>query len=272
MDGCSLADFHIHPDFSFDAQGTIDEYCLAANEKGLGEICFTTHYDTNPAIAADDRRLKVNGKLIPATVENMKPYVEAVLEAAEKYYPPIVRCGVEVGYYPGCEEEIARLFETYPFYYRLCAIHEVGDIELCYDKSMNEKSKEISLEKLADKYFEIVNKAAASGMFDAIAHIDIYKKHGLRLYGDDVLTIHRGRIETVFETMVKNEVGIEINTSGLRKGLNEYYPTMDIVNMARKAGVRIMAMGSDAHRPEDVGYDLEAAASIAYELFPYTDE
>jgi len=270
--GYSLADFHIHPEFSFDAKGTIDEYCIEANKRGLGEICFTTHYDTNPAISEDDRRIKLNGQLVPATIENLKPYVDAVFEAAEKYYPPIVRCGIEVGYYPGCEDEIARLFETYPFYYKLCAIHEVENIELCYKKSMEQKTKQISLETLADKYFDIVDKAAGSGLFDCIAHIDIYKKHGLEFYGDDVLTIHRGRIEPVFKTMVKNDVGFEINTSGLRKGLNEYYPTMDIVNMARKAGVRIMAIGSDAHRPEDVGYDFEMAATIAYDLFPYTDE
>jgi histidinol-phosphatase (PHP family) len=270
--GYSLADYHIHPDFSFDATGSIGEYCEAANQKGLGEICFTTHYDTNPAIAEKNRRIKVNGQMLPATIDNLKPYVDAVSEAAEKYYPPIVRCGIEVGYYPGCEDEISRLFEKYPFYYKLCAIHEVDDIELCYMEQFEEKSKGIKLEVLADKYFKIVDKAATSGLFDTVAHIDIYKKYGLKLYGDDILTIHRGRIESVFNTMSKHEVGLEINTSALRKGHSEYYPSMDIVNMARKTGVRIMALGSDAHRPDEIGYDLEAAASIAPELFPYTDE
>ncbi len=272
IDGYSLADYHIHPDFSFDATGSIDDYCLAANQKGLGEICFTTHYDTNPIIAENERSIKVNGRMLPVTIDNLKPYVEAVFEAAEKYYPPIVRCGIEVGYYPGCEEEISRLFEKYPFYYRLCAVHEVEDIEFCYKEKFEKKSREIKLEALADKYFAIVDKAAASGLFDAVAHLDIYKTHGLKIYGNEILTIHRGRVDSVFKTMARHDVGIEINTSALRKGLTEYYPGMDIVNMARKAGVRIIAMGSDAHRPEDVGYDLETAATIAYELFPYTDE
>jgi len=270
--GYSLADFHVHPDFSFDAKGSVDDYCRAAMKMGLGEICFTTHYDSNPAITEKDRCIKVNGQMLPVTIDNLKPYVDAVFEAAEKYYPPIVRCGIEVGYYPGCEDEISRLFERYPFYYRLCAIHEVDDYQICYKSHFEEKSKKVKLNELADRYFILVKQAVESGLFDAIAHIDIYKRYGLQFYGDEVLTIHRGRIEDVFKAMSKNDVGIEINTSALRKGMNEYYPSMEIVNMARKAGVRILALGSDAHRPEDIGYDLDAAATIAPELFPYTDE
>jgi hypothetical protein len=36
--------------------------------------------------------------------------------------------------------------------------------------------------------------------------------------------------------------------------------------------VTIAAIGSDAHRPEDVAFDFNAAAAVAWELFPYCDE
>jgi histidinol-phosphatase (PHP family) len=86
------------------------------------------------------------------------------------------------------------------------------------------------------------------------------------------MTIHQGRIEKVFETMNKNQVGFELNTSAIRHGQFEYYPNMDIVNMARAAGTRLMALGSDAHRPADLALDFDAAAAVAYELVPYVDE
>ena len=47
---------------------------------------------------------------------------------------------------------------------------------------------------------------------------------------------------------------------------------MEIINMARKAGVRIAALGSDAHQPAQVGFDFDAAQMVAYDLFPYTNE
>ena len=72
--------------------------------------------------------------------------------------------------------------------------------------------------------------------------------------------------------MKKHGVGYEVNTSAIRHGLPEYYPSMEIVNMARAAGVDLITLGSDAHRPEDVGLDFSAATAVAYELFPYVDE
>ncbi len=271
-EGISLADYHVHPDFSFDAEGSIAEFCIAAEKKGLMEICFTSHFDTNPILSDRARSIKVNGDYLPHTVENFKIYVDAVLKAAEEYYPPLVRLGVEAGYYPGCEKNLERLFDSYPFYYRLGAVHEVDNIEICYGSRMEEHSKKIKLEDLADRYFALVTQAVETGLFDAIAHLDMYKKYGLKYYGDKVLKIHRGRIEPLFEAMVSHEVGLEINSSAIRKGHSEYYPTMEIVNMARSAGVRILAIGSDAHRPEEVGYDFEAASALAWELYPYCDE
>jgi histidinol-phosphatase (PHP family) len=270
----SLADYHVHPNFSFDAEGSIDEFCQAALNRGLNEICFTTHYDTNPVLSEEERSIRINGKMIPNSVDNIRPYVEAVQEAHKKYYPSglMVQGGIEVGYYPGCEKEIAALFKTYPFHYKLGAIHEVGEFNICYRDQVERYGGEIELTELATRYFALVGQAAASGLFDAIAHLDLYKKYGLKYYGEEVLGIHKEYLEPVLKSMAGANVGLELNTSALRKGHSEYYPSMDIVNMARRAGVRIVAIGSDAHRPEDVGYDFEAAAAIAYELFPYCDE
>jgi histidinol-phosphatase (PHP family) len=269
-----LADYHVHPDFSFDAVGTIDEYCRAAMQKGLSEICFTTHYDSNPILPERDRVIRLNGNLFPNSVERMKSYVEATYQANERYFPLglAVKCGVEFGYYPGCEKEMAELFRTYRFDYRMGAVHEVDDINICYDEHMEKCRGRMKLEDLMDRYFELVRLAASSGLLDSIAHLDMYKKYGIKHFGEDILTAHRGRIEAVFEALVENGTGLEINTSAVRRGHSEYYPSMEIINMARAAGASIVAIGSDAHKPEDVAYDFEAAAAIAYELFPYCDE
>lgn len=267
-----LADYHVHPDFSFDAEGSIDEYCRAAVEKGISEICFTTHYDTNPILSEKARSIKLNGRLVLNSVENIKGYVDAVRAAREKYFLPVVKCGIEIGYYPGCEEQISQLFSKYSFDYRLGAIHEVGDFDVCSKKHFERNHANVKIEDLADNYFALVRQAVETGLFDAIAHLDVYKKYGLQYYGDPLLTVHRGRVESVFEAMVRTETGLEINTSALRKGHKEYYPSMDLVNAARKKGVRIVAIGSDAHRPEELGYDFETAIAIAYELIPYYNE
>jgi histidinol-phosphatase (PHP family) len=272
--GYALADYHIHPDFSIDSVGSVDDYCRAALQKGLAEICFTTHYDSNPKDPVNERMMQVNGVRLPVSFDTVQRYIETVAEAAERYYPSglQVRCGIEVGYYRGCEKHIAELFDKFHFDYKLGSIHDVDDICLCCQHRFEKCFSRYNVEEMADKYFGLMHDAAKSRLFDAIAHIDVYKKYGLGFYGDSILTVHRGRIEPVFEVMAENGVGIEINTSALRKGHPEYYPSMEIVNLARSMGVAIVAIGSDAHTPDDVGFDFESAASIAYELFPYCDE
>ncbi|MEW5922555.1 MAG: histidinol-phosphatase [Candidatus Zixiibacteriota bacterium] len=270
-EGFALADYHVHPNFSVDAEGSIEDFCSAAREKGISEICFTTHFDTNPTSSEWGRSIRVNGELKINSVENFGHYVRAI-EKANIDSPMVIKCGVEVGFYAGCEEEIQELFNTYPVEYRLGAVHEVGNIDICTEELIKRASSEIPLEKLADDYFDLVRRMVETGLFDSVAHIDMYKWYGLKYYGNDILTMHRGRIEKVFEAMVRNNTGMEINTAALRKGHVEYYPSMEIVNMARKAGVRIAAIGSDAHRPHEVGYDFEAAKMVAYDLFPYCNE
>ena len=43
-------------------------------------------------------------------------------------------------------------------------------------------------------------------------------------------------------------------------------------NMARAVGVPLRALGSDAHRPDQIALDFDAASAVAYELVPYVDE
>ena len=56
-----VSDFHCHCDFSVDAVGSVDDYCRAALKRGLAEICFTTHYDTNYAINYSDNYIRIDG-------------------------------------------------------------------------------------------------------------------------------------------------------------------------------------------------------------------
>jgi len=270
-DQYALADYHVHPDFSFDAVGTLEEYCEAARAKGISEICFTSHYDTNPTLSEGTRQIRVDGKMLPTTIENFGHYVKAVRKVGEES-PMVVRCGVEVGYYPGCEEEIAALFKTYDFDYKLGALHEVGDFNICNPKHFESRRKDLPLDTLLDRYFKLIDKMVESRLFGCIAHLDMYKWYGLKYYGDGILTAHRGKVEPILEKMAEYNIGYELNTAAVRKGHAEHYPSMDIINMARSIGARIVAIGSDAHKPEEVGYDFDTALAIAYDLFPYVDE
>lgn len=257
-------DYHCHCDYSIDAEGTIEEFCQAALKRNLAEICFTTHYDANPNSDGRTNYIKVNGEKKPVSPEALEPYVEEVRKAAEKFYLKglSVKLGVELGWYPGCEEMVEKLKDRFHFDYVLCGIHEVDDICFCCKQTFEDTFRQFSSTEIVEKYFKQVTAAARSNLFDTIAHLEYYLKYGQQFYGDGLLGVDQPYLQQTFEALVDSHTGIEIDTSGLRHGLKDYYPRMEVVNAAKKAGVTVSYLGSDAHRPEQVGYDFEAAVSL----------
>lgn len=273
LDG-AVADCHIHPDYSFDAQGTVDEYCRAAFDAGLTEICFTTHFDPFPGRLEKEGYMVINGGREKLSVDSVRHYLDDVARVAEEYgkIGLLVRAGLEFGYYPGCEKLMQDLQKQVELYMRLCGVHLIDDRCICCKEEAAQVFASLSLTQFADRYFALLDQAAGTGLFDCLAHVDVYRRFGRSHYGDEILTIHRGRIEKLFDTMRAHGVGFEVNTSAIRHGLVEYYPTMEIINLAREHGIQLMTLGSDAHKPSDIALDFEAAMSVAYELTPYVDE
>lgn len=259
-----VRDYHCHPDYSIDAEGTVDAFCEAALERNLAEICFTTHYDANPRISGGVEYICVKGDKRPVTPESLRAYVDDVHRVAAEYYPRglSVKLGVEIGWFPGCEELVEKLRDEFDFDHVLCGIHELDDICFCCQRSYQSCFGRYSAEQAVEKYFEQVWSAARSGLFDAMAHLNYYLRSGLDFYGDGIKTAHRPYLEETFRLLVAGETALEVNTSGIRHGLGDYYPLVEVVNAARKFGVDVSYLGSDAHRPEQIGFDFEAALSL----------
>jgi histidinol-phosphatase (PHP family) len=259
-----LADYHCHCDYSSDARGTVDEYCEAALQRGLVEICFTTHYDANPNSEGKEEYILVAGKKAPVIPDSLEPYVNDVRKAHEKYYPMglMVKAGVEFGWYPGCESEVGTIQNRFEFDYLLCGIHELENLCFCCRDTFKRCFDRYSVETMVDRYVTEVKAAANSGLFNTIAHLDYVRKYGLEYYGDSLDAVLRERLPETFPSLTVTGIALEVNTAGLRKGLDSYFPRMDILNAARRAGVEITYLGSDAHRPEQVGFDFDAAAAL----------
>jgi histidinol-phosphatase (PHP family) len=251
-----------------DATGTIDQYCQKALKLGLKEICFTTHYDTDPARKDEDPFMRVNGKIVPLNEENVKRYIEDVRRANEIYCPMglSVKAGLEVDYAPHIEDQLKKDLASFDLDYTLGAVHCLDHIAITASKEAESYFRTKSLKELCQEYYRVLGKAVKSGLFDAIAHLDIYRKYGLAFYGEKILTAHRGLVEPVLELMVKNDVGLEINTALLRKGHKEFSPGLEILNLALKMNVRITAFGSDAHKVEHLGKDIKEARLLVEKL------
>lgn len=253
------ADYHIHPDYSKDASGSIDDYCRRALELELSEICFTTHYDRDPLRQEIDPFMRVNGDVVSTSKEAVNRYIEDIRQANDKYRGQglRVKAGLEVDYAPHYESILREELADYDLDYILGAIHCVDHIAITSSEEAPGCFEHRSMESLVAQYYDFVKRAVESGLFDVIAHLDIYKKYGLGFYGEEILTAHRGLVEPILEIMAKNNVGLEINTGVLRRGHSDASPGLEIVEMALSRGVKIVAIGSDAHKVEQLGQGIE---------------
>ena len=105
--------------------------------------------------------------------------------------------------------------------------------------------------------------AARSGLFDILAHPDLVKVWGRArpLPERDLRAFYEPAVEAIAES----GIAVEISTAGLRKPVGELYPSRQFAEMCVEAGAAF-ALSSDAHLPEQVGFEYERAVEFLDEL------
>lgn len=260
-----MVDLHVHCDYSIDAEGSADEYAQAALARGLSHICFTTHCDLDPDRRHHDGRVKLDGQIVDVTSDWLRSYVDEVTAVRRAYAGQglTVLCGLEIGYVPGIERMIEDLVASRVFDFVLGGIHTLSGIDIVSPREAGEYFKSRTPRQVCEEYFEYVEQAIATDLFDCIAHFDIYKRCGLDFYGDSLNVAHRGLIEKNLAGIAQKGISLEINSGGLRKGLAWPYPSPDILKAAKDVGVAHLTVGSDCHRPEDIGSGLDMCLELA---------
>lgn len=266
----SIGDSHVHPDHSVDAQGSVREFCLKAYEVGLTEITFTTHYEVLPSRTDGMDFFRFDGELVPANADAVKRYIDDVRRVGEEFFPIglQVKCGLEVGWDIRLFDRLKRELKEFELDCVVGSVHDIDDHPILERATSPDFFRTRPIEAWIEQYFKKAEEVADSQLFNVISHLDVYKRYGLAVYGESIKNAHRPFLPSLFEKMKKHSLALEVNTSGMRHGVGEYYPSIEIINEARRAGVAIGSLGSDAHHPEHVAYDFDAAMTFVYELLP----
>ena len=242
-------DYHIHTKMCGHASGEMEEYVTAGQQKGLREIGFADHIPMY-FLPAGERDSSIAMK-----DEELDTYVRRVREMQEKYYPFLIKLGIEADFIPGMEKELIAVLKRYDFDYILGSVHYLNGWGFD-NPSHREEYDKWDLYELYQVYFETVKKAAASGIFDSMAHPDLIKKFGFRP-DNDIIGIYE---DTVREIAAAG-VCVEVSTAGLRVPAGEIYPHADFLKLCHKYKVPV-TLGSDAHLPQQVGMDFREAFAV----------
>ncbi len=245
-----IADYHIHTPLCGHADGEPREYVERAIAVGLTEIGFSDHLPLSmyqqPGYAM--RRDEVDG------------YVSMILDLAREYASEMrILLGGEMDFFEQSVEQDAALLAEYPFDYAIGSVHFIGD-GFAYDHSRNREHVRLyGIDAVYLASYELVAKAAATGLFRIIGHLDLAKKHGHRPV--DATAVAAAASATLGAIKAAGSA-IELNTAGWRKPVGEAYPAPALLAEAAALGIPL-TFGSDAHRPRDVGADFDRALEVA---------
>jgi histidinol-phosphatase (PHP family) len=174
-----------------------------------------------------------------------------------------LRLGIEADFVLGREDRIGDLLEGGDWDYVLGSVHFLGDAAVDMGGEWDVWRSGPDPDKVWSRYFTTLGEAARSGLFDVLSHPDLVKVWGPerpRPSRDP-----RFHYELAMDGIAEADVAIEVSTAGLRKAAREIYPSPAFLSMCLEAG-RPVALSSDAHTPNDLGYRYEEAVELLSSL------
>jgi histidinol-phosphatase (PHP family) len=255
-----LTDYHVHlrPD-DLDAAAAryfttanADRYREVASERGIAELGVAEH------VHRFTQSLDVWGHpwWRRNAHDDLDAYCEFVREETD------LRLGIEADFVPGAEDRIANLLDGRPWDYVVGSVHFLRDAALDLDE-WDVWDAGDDPDRVWRRYFETIAESARSGLYDIVAHPDLVKFWGgerPRPEGD-----LRRFYEPAVEAFAETGVAVEVSTAGWRKPVGELYPAPAFLEMVVEAGCPI-ALSSDAHVPEDLGYRYDDAVDLLARL------
>ena len=244
-------DAHLHTDLSPDSDVPIDAYAEAAAERGIAELAITDHVDFDPKAPA----------YAFTTFEERE---RSVRTAAERWAERGVdiRFGVEITWDRRWADDIRDHLARHAYDFVIGSVHVYAD-SVYAATAVARWVDGRSLPAIVAPYFEEVESAARSGLFDALGHLDFVKRYlAPHVTAADLATAPE-LYEPILRALVETGTALEINTSGLRQAPDETYPSPAIVALYRAMGGRAVTVGSDAHRADAFAWGLADGYGVA---------
>jgi histidinol-phosphatase (PHP family) len=240
-------DTHLHTIRSPDADAQLDAYAALAVERGIAELAITDHVDFDPTMPAYG---------FASFADRERDVREAAVRWADRGLA--IRFGVEITYERRFEDEIRGWLRRHPHDFVIGSVHISAESPY---KAGNVASFTAgrSLPDIVAPYFDEVEAAARSGLFDTIGHLDFVKRYLVPHVMPDELAAAPELYERLLVALVESDTALEVNASGLRQLPRETYPSAAIVARYRELGGVHVTIGSDAHRTEWFAYGLQAA-------------
>jgi histidinol-phosphatase (PHP family) len=237
--------------------GEMEEYVLAATQKGLRKLIFLEH-------------LEVGINYFESTwltEDDFDFYHREGKRLQGKYKGKIeIGLGVEVGYNPRFLEEIQQRLALHTWDRIGISYHfletDSDHLNMVSSRQINiERLDKLGVDEVVTQYYADLLEAVEKLPGQVLCHIDaVLRHHPQVIFSAE----HHGLIDELLDAVARKKMAIEVNTSGYRTK-DEPYPSVAILKKAVERNISLVA-GSDAHRPEDVGRYFDRLPELMKEI------
>lgn len=245
-----LSDFHVHTSFSADSKTPAREQIEAAIKLGMKEICITDHHDHGTREMCHlDFTLD-----IPA-------YFKALKELSEEYRDRIsVRSGIELGLMLREQEALEHLGNTMPADFIIGSSHFIDGYDAYAQEFFTSKPSEMAAYR---RFFEsTLERVRVLNCFDSLGHLDYIVRYGPTKNTNYRPADYMDVIDEILKVLIRKDKALECSTAGFKYGLGHPHPQEEILKRYRELGGELLTVGSDGHRPQEVGGYFEQIAEI----------
>ncbi|MEZ4862579.1 MAG: histidinol-phosphatase HisJ family protein [Caldilineaceae bacterium] len=240
-------DYHTHSDFSCDCTAPMAKMCQGAVIQDIAEIGFTEHFDLHP-------KEPCHNWFQPAPW-----WAELERCRAEFAGQLTIRAGIEIGEPHLFATEAQQMLASWPFDYALGSLHWVDDdsmFDINYFKTHR-------AEDAYRAFFVELERMTRQGGFDILSHFDVFIRTSHAVYGPYDPSDYEALIRPVLRNCIDHGIALDLNTSALRKRANVLTPDVEILRWYAQMGGERVTLGSDAHKPVDIGSHLDVAIAMA---------
>lgn len=249
-----LADFHMHTEFSADSKAPLSSMVEGAINKGLKHICITEHMDHDFPLY-DPPIENLNWEV------NVDSYLYELLNARQKYEKDInVGFGIELGLQESAFRANALTAKGHEFDFIIGSIHLVNKMDPWFPAYFEGRDDRAAFE---DYFKAIKSNIQRFNNFDVLGHMDYVVRYSPNKDANYNPMDYSDLVDDILTTLIENEKGIEINTSGLyNNGMKYPNPHPDILKRYKELGGEIVTIGSDAHKPENIALSFDIAEEM----------
>ena len=262
-----LADYHVHSHFSDDSVYDMKDVIKDAVTLGLDEICFCDHVD----YGVKEYHGPIEKKCVIYNV-NYPLYFKTLEQLSLKYQKDItIKKGLEFGIQTHTISDYEQLFKSCPLDFVLLSIHQIEDKEFHTGDFMKGRSQKEYNELYYRELYNIVTKYHN---YSVLAHLDLLNRYDpLGVYPFEKI---EDQIAEILKVVIKDDKGIEFNTSYHRYGLKDTTPSLKVLKLYKDLGGKIITIGSDSHKKEHLGAYIKESQvllkSLGYETFCIYDK